>query len=139
MSDQTMALLDLLVQVALYGIIYFTGFMFFISPLVIWHKFKLWRDKELKEAERIIIKMNENDKIVKLEKAIELINEKLNNDDKQPEVLIDAEIDAQEKLKNEVIINKGMTVDELRKIAAKRGLKGYSKMKKQKLLNELMV
>lgn len=48
MSDETMKVLDIAIRIALYGLAYFFIWIALISPLVIWKKYEIFRDKKRK-------------------------------------------------------------------------------------------
>jgi len=126
LSEQTMNILDLAIRVGLYGLAYFFFWIALISPLVIWKKYEIFRDKKKVEAERIIVKMNKKDT------DGEVIPEEL----KTPPSLVPEEQDTIGSFKPIEVENKTPGVLELRKIAKERGIKGFSRMSKEELLTK---
>jgi predicted transcriptional regulator len=148
MSDETLKVLDLLIRVLLYATIYFIAFAALLSPLPLWNKYVKTRDKEKKEAERIIVKMNDKkeknlkeisnqvDRINTLDQQIEIREKKLAElkyelDEPIQEIPEDAEEETQE------IDYENLKVIELREIGKKRGIKGATRMKKAQLVKLL--
>ena len=142
MSPETLKVLDLLVRVLFYGAIYFVAWIAILSPLPLWNKYKKNRDKEKKETERIIVKMADDikkdaDRIATLNKTITDLDKQIAEKKEQLEQL------ASEQAANEVpeaeIVDEHpeITVAQLRITAKEKGIKGFSRMSKEKLLKTL--
>jgi hypothetical protein len=125
LSPETLKVLDLAIRVAMYGLAYFFLWLGLISPLVIWKKYEIFRDKKKVEAARIIVKMN------KTNEDGEVIAEERKN----PPTIIPEE---QDHIGNyEPAAKEIPSVIELRKLAKERGLKGFSRMPKDELATKL--
>lgn len=142
MSPETLKVLDMVIRVALYGAIYFVAWVAFLSPLPLWNKYKKNRDKEKKEAERIIVKMNEDIKkdtasISVLKEILAELDKKLAAKKKELESL-DPDDSNQDKQDQADDSNKlTITVNELRLEAKEKRIKGFSRMNREKLLQVL--
>ena len=119
-----MKVLDIAIRVGLYGLAYFFIWIALISPLVIWKKYEIFRDKKKVEAERIIVKMN------KKNADGEVLPEEIKN----PPSLVPEEQETIGGLKPEA--KEIPSVIELRRIAKERGIKGFSRMTKEDLLTK---
>jgi hypothetical protein len=125
LTPETLKVIDLAIRVAMYGVAYFFLWLGLISPLVIWKKYEIFRDKKKVEAARIIVKMN------KTNEDGEVIPEEKKN----PPTVIPEE---QDHIGNfEPAAKEIPSVIELRKLAKERGLKGFSRMRKDELAKKL--
>jgi hypothetical protein len=125
LTPETLKAIDIFIRVFIYGLTYFSVWLGLMSPLVIWKKYEIFRDKKKVEAERIIVKMNK-----KNEDGEVIAEEKQNPPSIVPE--------EQDHIGNyEPAAKEIPSVIELRKLAKERGLKGFSRMPKDELATKL--
>jgi|GEM_PF-6607606 len=145
-SDKVMTLFNLLLEVMLYAAIPASVFIMITLLLYMWERFKKYKESEKKETEKILlgrakqiteydhqlerqektIKKNSDEieiqehRLKKLKSITKLDNEEETNSEEVEEILID-----------------DMTIIELKDLAKKMGLKMYSKLNKEQLLEKL--
>lgn len=140
-------LINLFLTVLLISLIFSTPFIVLILLMEFYDKYKKRKNKENKEAERIIIKNNEqiNKDAISLQiitetyKKLEYSVLKLREEKRA--LLKELEIDdpdveeLTEEPEEEKIDYSKMTINELHDIARKLNIKGFSRMKKEKLVS----
>lgn len=143
LSEQTLAVIDGLIRVLFYTLYVAGPIMILIILMYQYEKYKKWKDKEAREAERIIVKRNEevvetNKAITALEAkkaelklAVEAYEVKLSE---QRAELGDEPITDDEMIKQ---VDNKLTIKELHALAKERGIKGFSRMKKEDLITAL--
>ena len=124
LSPETLKVLDLAIRVAMYGLAYFFLWIALISPLVIWKKYEIFRDKKKVEAERILVKMNKKNED----------GEVIQEEKKNPPSIVPEEQDHIGEF--QPVAAEIPSVIELRKIAKEKGVKGFSRMSKEELLTK---
>lgn len=144
LNETTVNIINITIQVLLISLWVAIPVTMMLVLMYAYKHYKKWENKEVKEAERIIVKKN-NDinkasgtvtllsaKIDELEKEVETLTAKKqalqlelgeNPDDEEPEApVIDLE---------------ALSIKELQAIAKEQRIKGFSRMKKAKLINIL--
>jgi hypothetical protein len=142
--------LDNSVIVALNGLLKIIIYSLYVaSPLIILQllmygheHYKKWKAKEQKEAERIIVKMNEQitkdaaacDTLLnqKTQLQLEVENLQKTKKDLQKDVGVDDQVEVEETQDL-----KELNIKQLQKLAKAQGVKRYSKLKKSDLLKAL--
>lgn len=135
---------DTFLSVLFYSLAVATPLIVLIIIMYQYEKYSKWRSKEQKEADRIIVKMNED--IIETSKTIDKLNnvkEKLEKDvasfeERKKELKVELAIE------DEVIVEQtktfeDMNIKELHEVARERKVKGFSRMKKDELLKVLGV
>jgi hypothetical protein len=139
-SAETLHLFDLVLRVIAFGLMWFCGWVGLFSVLVAWNRYKKGRDKVKREAERKIVKLNED--IAKDTQSITVLKDEI----EKLTILRDARANEIKEMGNhaasiaEITSDdspKTLTVKELRVLAKEHGIKGFSRMKKQRLLELL--
>jgi septal ring factor EnvC (AmiA/AmiB activator) len=134
--------LNILINVILYSLAVAAPLIMLIIVMYQYEKYSKWRAKEQKEADRIIVKMNED--IVNTSKTInhlkdqEAALEKKIKEYEERKVLLQDEIGVVEKATPEESKPLDqMNIKELHAVARERGIKGFSRMSKDELLKAL--
>lgn len=150
-NDQVFILINLLIQVVLWSMIISSPFIILTLEMYGYEKYKKWKNTEEKEYEKIIVGKANNivkqdeelqrqaeDK-KKLEFEIDLLKIKKKTLQEETDTLDPEQetITSSESSSLEEVINEEMSVNELKSIAKKKGIKGYSKKSKKQLLNIL--
>ncbi|MDX9692205.1 MAG: Rho termination factor N-terminal domain-containing protein [Acholeplasmataceae bacterium] len=135
--------LNILINVILYSLSIATPLIVLIIVMYQYEKYTKWRAKEQKEADRIIVKMNED--VIATSKTIDkLESKKLELEKKiaQYELMKKEQLEAlnidEEKQQPEVkkaLID--MNIKELHEVAREAKLKGFSRMSKDELIKAL--
>lgn len=144
-TEPTRQAIDLFIR-----ILFFSGFV--AGPLMIlillmyqYEKYKKWKDKETKEAERIIVKMNEEIKdtavsvnvLTNRESELKLSVASL--EARQKELKAEAGEDVTENDSDDSPVHtEGLTIKELHALARQRKIRGFSRMKKEDLMKILI-
>jgi hypothetical protein len=153
MSEQAFIWLDRLMIVIMISVAWFIIWVAFLSPLVLWVKYKRWARKDIPKAERHIAKMNKEldatEKVMPHNPKDDELNitipdnqqatEKIIFDNQPKELMINDEekpliIKTEDKVK---IDYKSKNIIELKMIAKEHHIRGYSRMKKSKLIEIL--
>ncbi len=157
MSEITRNVLDILFRVIFISGWIAAPIIMLIMIMYLYEKYKKWKDTERKEAERIIVKMNED--IVKtsaainnlkpveteLKLSISALESKLKELKAQTHELQPVEVVIPEETTtsmNEIIAeekhdSKELTIKDLHALARERKIKGFSRMKKEVLIKIL--
>lgn len=152
-NDQVFILINLLMQVVLWSMIISSPFIILTLEMYGYEKYKKWKNAEEQEFERIIVGKANNiqkqdeelqrqaEEKKKLEFEIDLLKIKKKTLQEETDTL-----DPEEETKtsselpsDEEVITEDMSVNELKAIAKKKGIKGYSKKSKKQLLNILQM
>lgn len=148
-SEQVYNLINILFQVTLWSLIISTPFIILTLEMYAYDRYKKWKNTEEKEFEQIIVgktyekenientlqELEEKEKRMSLE--VELLEVKLKAYKliELPEVITLEETSAISE--STVEITEDLTINELKTIAKKKGLSGYSKLSKEELLKLL--
>ena len=145
MTEITLGLLDLLLRVIIISLIVASPILIMIGLMHIYDRYKKIKETETKEAERIIIKNNES--IVKTTNSIKVLDEqfkeleysvlKLKEQKRELEIELGHIEEPEEEIEEETINYHAMTVNELHDIARELKIRGFSRMKKDKLVEVL--
>ena len=144
-TEPTRQAIDLFVR-----ILFFSGFvagpiMILILLMYQYEKYKKWKDKETKEAERIIVKMNED--LVKTGVTVTALTAKETElklsvaslEARQKELKAEAgEAVTENDSDDSPVHTEGLTIKELHALARERKVKGFSRMKKEDLMKILV-
>ena len=143
MTEATRDALDMF-----FRIIFYSGFvagpiMVLILVMYQYERYKKWKDKEKKDAERIIVKMNED--IVKTGVAVNALTTretelKLSIEAKEArlkELKAESGDEAAKETDEEKPTTEGLSIKQLQALARERGVKGFSRMKKEDLMKIL--
>lgn len=148
MSDTTRQVLDIAYRVLFYTLWIAIPIIVLIILMYAYEKYKKWKDADRKEAERIIVKMNED--IVKsgttinvlqsreteLKLAVDALEARLK--ELKKEAGEDDLVEQFEKfVKDQTLPNKQPTIKDLHALAKERKIKGFSRMKKEDLIKIL--
>lgn len=142
MNTTTQEFLQTTLQVLLASTWFAIPIVVLLGLMVFYTYYKKWAAKEQKEAERIIVKMNEQLK----QDGVAL--SALTNRISELKIEIDVKEQKLRELKQELnepedkdpvapevkTIDSKLTIIELQNLARERGIKGYSRMSKEKLL-----
>ena len=143
-SESTRQVIDIFIRIIFYSGFVAGPIMILIILMYQYEKYKKWKDKETREAERIIVKMNED--IVKtgntvnaltareteLKLAIDSYESRLRELKAEAgEAIDESNDDASEPISTE------LTIKELHALARERKVKGFSRMKKEDLIKIL--
>ena len=139
MTEATRDALDMF-----FRIIFYSGFvagpiMVLILVMYQYERYKKWKDKEKKDAERIIVKMNED--IVKTGVTVNALPTretelKLSIEAKEArlkELKVESGDEAAKETDEEKPTTEGLSIKQLQALARERGVKGFSRMKKEDL------
>lgn len=146
MTDITLGLLDLLLRVVTISLVIASPILIMIGLMYVYDRYKKVKETETKEAERIIIKNNEA--IVKTTTSIKVLEDqfknleysvlKLKEEKRALEVELGQATEEEEIVPDEDKIDYSkMTIKELHDIAREWKVKGFSRMKKDKLVEIL--
>lgn len=146
MTEITLGLLDLLLRVVTISLVIASPILIMIGLMYVYDRYKKVKETETKEAERIIIKNNEA--IVKTTTSIKVLEDqfknleysvlKLKEEKRALEVELGQATEEEEIVPDEDKIDYSkMTIKELHDIAREWKVKGFSRMKKDKLVEIL--
>lgn len=145
MTEITLGLLDLLLRVVTISLVIASPILIMIGLMYVYDRYKKVKETETKEAERIIIKNNEA--IVKTTTSIKVLEEqfknleysvlKLKEQKRELEIELGHIEEPEEEIEEEKIDYLAMTVNELHDIARELKIRGFSRMKKDKLVEVL--
>ena len=148
MSDAARNALDIAYRVLFTSLWFAIPIVMLILLMYGYERYKKWKDADRKEAERIIVKMNEdviktNETIntlkpieTELRASIAMLEDKLKNLKKEThEMEQESTSDEANNEKTESI--KQPTIKELHELAKERKIKGFSRMKKEDLIKIL--
>lgn len=144
-SESTRLVIDLFIR-----ILFYSGFV--AGPIIIlilvmyqYERYKKWKDKETKEAERIIVKMNED--VVKTGVAVNALTAR----ETELKLSVDAyearlkelkaeagEVTTEDESDDTVVHTEELTIKQLHALARERKVKGFSRMKKEDLMKILI-
>lgn len=148
MSDTTRQVLDIAYRVLFYTLWIAIPIIVLIILMYAYEKYKKWKDVDRKEAERIIVKMNED--IVKsgttinvlqsreteLKLAVDALEARLKELKKESGE--NSSDEASDDAKNQATITDSKTtIKDLHALAKERKIKGFSRMKKEDLIKIL--
>ncbi|HOI86142.1 MAG TPA: Rho termination factor N-terminal domain-containing protein [Acholeplasmataceae bacterium] len=148
MSDTTRQVLDIAYRVLFYTLWIAIPIIVLIILMYAYEKYKKWKDADRKEAERIIVKMNED--IVKsgttinvlqsreteLKLAVDALEARLKELKKESGE--NSSDEASDDAKNQATITDSKTtIKDLHALAKERKIKGFSRMKKEDLIKIL--
>lgn len=148
MSDTTRQVLDIAYRVLFYTLWIAIPIIVLIILMYAYEKYKKWKDADRKEAERIIVKMNED--IVKsgttinvlqsreteLKLAVDALEARLKELKKESGE--NSSEEASDDAKNRVtMVDNKTTIKDLHALAKERKIKGFSRMKKEDLIKIL--
>jgi|GEM_PF-3476186 len=148
MSDTTRQVLDIAYRVLFYTLWIAIPIIVLIILMYAYEKYKKWKDADRKEAERIIVKMNED--IVKSGTTINVLQSR----ETELKLAVDALEARLKELKKEsgenssddasddtnahaAMIDSKTTIKDLHALAKERKIKGFSRMKKEDLIKIL--
>lgn len=148
MSDTTRQVLDIAYRVLFYTLWIAIPIIVLIILMYAYEKYKKWKDADRKEAERIIVKMNED--IVKSGTTINVLQSR----ETELKLAVDALESRLKELKKEsgenssddasddannqaTTIDSKTTIKNLHALAKARKIKGFSRMKKEDLIKIL--
>lgn len=143
-SDTTRLVIDLFIRIVFYSGFVAGPIMILILLMYQYEKYKKWKDKEIKEAERIIVKKNEQivetsvainqleGKKAELVLAVDSLEARL----KEMKIESGDVTSTEDETANKTISDK-LTIKELHALARERKVKGFSRMKKEELLKIL--
>lgn len=145
MTEITLGLLDLLLRVVTISLVIASPILIMIGLMYVYDRYKKVKETETKEAERIIIKNNEA--IVKTTTSIKVLEDqfknleysvlKLKEQKRELEIELGHIEEPEEEIEEEKINYLAMTVNELHDIARELKIRGFSRMKKDKLVEVL--
>lgn len=148
MSEATKNALDIVYRVLFISLWFAVPVVILIVLMYGYERYKKWKDIEKKEAERIIVKMNED--VIKTTETINVLKpietelraniskledklKELKKEAGEPEAVALSQ-DVEETPKESV---KQPTIKELHQLAKERKVKGFSRMKKEDLIKIL--
>lgn len=143
-SDTTRIVIDIFIRIVFYSGFIAAPIMILILLMYQYEKYKKWKDKEIKEAERIIVKKNEQivetgvainqleGKKAELVLAVDSLEARL----KEMKIESGDVTSTEDEATSETITDK-LTIKELHALARERKVKGFSRMKKEELLKIL--
>lgn len=148
MSDAARSALDIAYRVLFTSLWIAIPIVMLILLMYLYEKYKKWKDSDRKEAERIIVKMNED--VIKTQETINVLRpietelkatiatleekvKSLKKETGEPEA---AEIPA-DKESSVVQANTKPSIKELHALARERKIKGFSRMKQDDLIKIL--
>ncbi len=141
-DDSVYVALNFILKVILYSLSVASPLIVMILMMYGYERYKKWKSKETKEAERIIVKMNNQikedaltcDTLSNRKTELQLECEKLEKQklDLHAELGIEEqpEVDENEDYRN-------LNIKALKALAKQKGIKRYSKMNKEQLLDAL--
>lgn len=146
MTETGLGLLAVLINVIIISLIIATPILILIGLMHIYDRYKKVKNKEQKEAQRIIIKNNEA--IVKTTSSIKILDEQFRELDykvlklKEQKIELEKDLGLVESVEPEdeikdTIDYKNKTIKELQDLAREIKIKGFSRMKKEKLVEIL--
>jgi len=144
LNETTVNIINLTIQVLLVSLWVAIPVTMLLVLMYAYKHYKKWENKEVKEAERIIVKKN-ND-INKASGTVTLLSAKIDELQKDVEALtakkqaLQLEVgdnpDTEDTAEPEIDLE-ALSIKELQAIAKEQGVKGFSRMKKAKLINIL--
>lgn len=145
MQESTLKLLGLLSNVIIISLIFAAPIILLIILMYFYDRYKKFKDKEQREAERIIIKNNEGirataSNIKTLDEQFKKLDYdvlKLREEKRQLEIELGHTSEDEPEVINEGTNYDEMTIKELHDIARELKIKGFSRMKKDKLVDIL--
>jgi len=143
MSETTRQALDILIRILIYSGFVAVPIMVLMFLMYRYEKYKRWKDKDQKEAERILVKRHED--IEKSAQAINVLETKETElkldiellEQKKKELLAEIHEDQEDPSADETKSASDVTIKELHKLAKEKGIKGFSRMSKATLLQRL--
>jgi len=143
MTEATRNVLDIFIRIIFYSGYVAAPIMVLILVMYQYEKYKKWKDKEKKDAERIIVKMNED--IVKTGVAVNVLS------NRETELKLSCEAyearlkalktesgeDVEKVVVEETLSTEVLNIKQLQALARERGVKGFSRMKKKDLMKIL--
>lgn len=143
-DGQTNNIINLTLQVLLISTWIAIPITMMLALMYFYKKFKKWETKEIKEAERIIVKRN-----IEINKTSETINlladkeQELKKEVERLEALrisiaseVGEVVETEDSVQQKINYNE-LNIKELQAIAKEKGVKGFSRMKKTKLIDIL--
>ena len=144
-NDNVNHLVNILLQVILWSLIISSPGIIMILSMYAYKRYKKWETKEEREKERI--KVGQAKQISKNDEEIRWQHEEMLRLSQNIDAMKRTEKDLRDKLgihedveaddSNKEINLSAMNIKQLKELAKQRGIKGYSKMKKAKLINIL--
>lgn len=144
LNETTVNIINITIQVLLISLWVAIPVTMMLVLMYAYKHYKKWENKEVKEAERIIVKKN-ND-INKASGTVTLLSAKIDELEKEVETLTAkkqalqlelGENPDEEEPEAPVIDLEALSIKELQAIAKEQRIKGFSRMKKAKLINIL--
>lgn len=140
-----MELLHKLVNVIIISLMVASPIIVVILLLYIYRRYKKWAGTDKKQAERIIVKMNDDEASDKVEepRTIEqqfmVFAKKLLEKEKQAVTEAEETNEASDEVEEDPRAEyESMNIRELHKIAKERGMTHYSRLPKEKLIDRLI-
>lgn len=143
-DGQTNNIINLTLQVLLISTWIAIPITMMLALMYLYKKFKKWETKEIKEAERIIVKRN-----IEINKTSETINlladkeQELKKEVERLEALrisiaseVGEVVETEDSDQQKINYNE-LNIKELQAIAKEKGVRGFSRMKKTKLIDIL--
>lgn len=143
-DGQTNNIINLTLQVLLISTWIAIPITMMLALMYLYKKFKKWETKEIKEAERIIVKRN-----IEINKTSETINlladkeQELKKEVERLEALrisiaseVGEVVETEDSVQQKIDYNE-LNIKELQAIAKEKGVRGFSRMKKTKLIDIL--
>jgi sugar phosphate isomerase/epimerase len=143
-DGQTNNIINLTLQVLLISTWIAIPITMMLALMYLYKKFKKWETKEIKEAERIIVKRN-----IEINKTSETINlladkeQELKKEVERLEALrisiaseVGEVVETEDSVQQKINYNE-LNIKELQAIAKEKGVSGFSRMKKTKLIDIL--
>lgn len=144
MTETTRAALDLLIRITFYTGYVAVPIIMLILVMYQYEKYKKWKDKETKDAERIIVKMN--DDIVKTGVTVNILTAK-ETELKLSVQAYEARLKELKEQSGETIpaiedekkpdASDALTIKQLQALGRERKIKGFSRMSKDELIKKL--
>lgn len=144
MSETARVALDLLIRIIIYSGYVAAPIIILILVMYQYEKYKKWKDKETRDAERIIVKMN--DDIVKTGSTINLLTSretelKLSCESYETRIKeLKVQAGEQPTAESEEVkpaISEVLNIKQLQALARERHIKGFSRMSKDDLIKKL--
>ena len=145
MDAQTLNALMILFRIILYSLYVAGPIVILIGLMYLYQKYRKYREKEIKEADRIIVKMNEDikrDPLISndlVERKKNLSSDVFDLEKRKRDLEKDLGIEHVEEIPadDDTPDYESMTINELKAIAKKRGMKSYSRLSKVDLIKLL--